>query len=364
MKLNRLVVCLFFLLIAAAPLQAQDAVSDLLGRINSLRGSLGLPGYTLNASLSAAAQSQAQWMVDTGNVSHTRPDGSTPRTRAAAAGYGSNWVSENIYMGTVATASDAWNFWLNSAIHYAGMTSSNYSEIGIGAARNATWGAAYVLVFGNPRPLQQAVPRTGSSANGAAPAPPSFVVGVDQHGNIMHEIQPGDTLGDIALIYGYTWDDIPYMLQLNGMTDADIRELEVGSVFLVPPYDGTYTPTPDTQPTEAATPLPEMTTGPVELVALPTATATPPPSPQPSPTPLHIPIATSASVPQAFISALPSPTPLMVASAGTPALVASTLNTALVVAPDGPSPWLIVGIVLQVGVLAVAAVEFIRRARR
>lgn len=347
-----------------APSQAQDVVSDLLGRVNSLRGSLGLPAYTLNGALSAAAQSQAQWMVDTGNVSHTRPDGSTPRTRAAAVGYGSNWVSENIYMGTIASANDAWNFWLNSAIHYAGMTSGNYAEIGIGSARNATWGASFVLVFGNPTPLQQVIPRTGNSGGGAAPAPPSFVVGVDQFGNIMHEIQPGDTLGDIALIYGYTWDDIPYMLQINTMSDADIRELEVGSIFLVPPYDGTYTPTPDTQ--VAVNPSPQITTTGVELVMQPSATPSPyaTATAEPSLTPVHIPIATSASVPEVFISALPSPTPLVVASAGTPVLLVNPVTASVVSTSSGPSPWLIAGLVLQVGVLIVAGIEFIRRARR
>src|SRR5690606_27731341 len=118
----------------ATTTQAQDAVSDLLGRINGLRASLGLPGYTLNSALSAAAANQAQWMAATGQISHTQADGSTPSSRAAAAGYGGSWVSENIYAGSNAGVSDAWVFWLNSPIHYRGMTNTNYQEIGIAAA--------------------------------------------------------------------------------------------------------------------------------------------------------------------------------------------------------------------------------------
>ena len=62
----------------------------------------------------------------------------------------------------------------------------------------------------------------------------------------MHEVQSGDTIGDIALIYGYTWQDIPYMLEINDMSAEDIRLLKPGSVFLVPPKDGTFTPIPPT----------------------------------------------------------------------------------------------------------------------
>jgi uncharacterized protein YkwD len=141
----------------AAPIQAQDAVSDLLARINNLRSSLGLYLYTYNTALAAAAQSQAQWMADTQNVSHTRLDGSTPQSRAVAAGYGTTAVSENIYGGTLATPDAAWEFWINSSIHYAGLTSIYYSEIGIGAA-SAPQFSAFVLVFGNPGGPAPALP--------------------------------------------------------------------------------------------------------------------------------------------------------------------------------------------------------------
>ena len=133
-------------------------------------------------------------------------------------------------------------------------------------------GNMYVLVFGNPGgpPPYVAPPSAGGSAAASGPsAPPSYVLGVDARGFIMHEIQPSDTLGDIALLYGYTWDDIPYMKDVNGL--ADHYSLQVGEVFLVPPHDGTYTPTPDDAQSAVGTP---------EAADEEQPTATPQPSPR------------------------------------------------------------------------------------
>src|SRR5579871_2276604 len=98
-------------------------VTDLLERTNRLRLSLGLPTLIWNEQLSIAAQNQAEWMASTGIVAHQRPDGSVPSQRAFEAGYpNSQWVSEIIYMGGIATVDDAWNFWLTSKVHYAELT--------------------------------------------------------------------------------------------------------------------------------------------------------------------------------------------------------------------------------------------------
>src|SRR5690606_14707184 len=257
---NKIVITLLLLLLSVAMIHAQDEVNDILSRVNNLRASVGRAPYTLNGALSAAAMSQAQWIVETGNVSHTRPDGSGPRTRALNAGYPSVQVSENVYGGSNATVNDAWTFWVNSGVHYAGLINAAYNEVGVGVAHGA-WAAAYVLAFGNsggPAPAPpQAFGESQSSSNNSAPAAPIYVVCQDEFGNITHEVQPGDTLGDIALIYGYTWDDLPAMMALNNL--SDVRDLEVGSIFLVPPKSGTFTPTP-AESTPEATPAPPTDT--------------------------------------------------------------------------------------------------------
>lgn len=390
MRYRWLILLICGCLAAAAPVRAQGEAGDLLGRINALRGSLGLPGYAMNGALSAAAQSQAQWMADTGMISHTRPDGSTPRGRALSAGYPTTEVSENIYGGSNAGVDAAWTFWINSRIHYLGLTNVRYKEVGVGVARSA-WGAAFVLVFGNPGGPEYVPPavKAGSSAAGQ----PSFVAGLDPHGNIMHEVQPGDTLGDIALIYGYTWGDIQTMLALNGLSEADVRELEIGSIFLVPSKNGTYTPTaPPESAAATVAPVVEVaavstsvpTTVPT-LELLPTATLSPT-APgiatlDTVPQALLLPtsaatvtaadgIATLDPVPQALL--LPTgpatmteaapPTGQKIADAGPQA--APVKATGVVTASSRQSPWLAIALVVQVGVLLVAGFEFVRRRSR
>jgi LysM repeat protein len=346
---------------------AQDEAGSLLTRINNLRGAKGLPAYTINGALSAAAQQQAQWIVDHGSVAHVHPDGSSPQSRAAAAGYGSPYVGENIYGGTNASTNDAWVFWINSGIHYAGLVNVHYKEIGIGAA-HGSWGAAYVLLFGDPGGPEYIPPADGSGGKQAAVRrPPAYVLGLDEHGNIKHQVQPGDTLGQIALLYGYTWDDIPAMLALNNLSAQDARNLEVGSVFLVPPKAGTYTPTPGEEiasaPTEAATRTPESaspTPGPSSTVEDLGIITTPGPAPDIGTPPGII---TVVSLPQSVAMLMPTGTATAsLVPTATPAVVQQSVSP--VIAPAGPSPWLTVALVVQVGVLLGAGFEFIRRVRR
>ena len=259
-----------FALGLALPAAGQDAASALLPRINSLRASKGLPGYALHASLTAAANNHARWMADTGEIAHYQHDGSGPRTRALNAGFPSDWISENIYRG--ASALTAWQWWLNSPVHYAGIVSPNYDKIGIGGASGAH-GNAYVLVFGNStgRLLGGSAQRESSAGASAAAGSPSYVLGLDEFGNIKHEIQPGQTIGHVLLIYGYTWDEYPYLLEINGMSEADRLNMQPGDVILVPPQAGTYTPAPATvAPTTTATAAPT-----IAPTTAPAATSTP-----------------------------------------------------------------------------------------
>lgn len=380
---------LFILFVGLAlltlPVQAQDATGDLLARINGLRASLGTHAYTVNGALNIAAQNHASWMAQTGQISHTQPDGSTPRTRAQAAGYASSWVSENIYMGTNASPATAFNWWSNSSIHYRGMTANHYYDIGIGAA-SANGQTAYVLVFGNPNTSVQVAPPIrvpesdpnnyrgeGSSlpanaGNAAvAPPPPSFIVGVDNYGNLMHEVQPGQTLGEIVLMYGYGWGDIQMVRDLNEMTEPEGRNLAVGQVLLVPPWEGTYTPTPpvgdssssaatESQVTEIPlatsdsseeTPLPEVEftivtlppSTPIPGLASPTplSTSTPVPSSTPTPVLTSTPVPPSAT-PTLTATSTPVLTSTPVPPSATPTLTTTVNATGWVAATFTPTP--------------------------
>ena len=386
-------VCLTVLIVAllavVLPAQGQDVASDLMGRINALRVGLGLHPYQLNSALTAAAQNQATWMANTGQISHTQSDGSRPVDRAVAAGYGSTWVSENIYMGTNATAASAWEWWLNSPIHYQGITSDHNYDIGIASASGSS-GTAFVLVFGNPGGAAPAA-RSNNAANSAGasgpPEQPPYVVGLDSHGNIMHEIQPDDTLGDIALIYGYTWDDLDEIRALNNLTEEQGRLLKIGEILLIPPHDGTYTPTPGDvlSPSGEVTAPPEETESVMDLGIIATPTPTPTVTPAgietlaalpewlqqtesaPIPTVSSYLVMTVTPTPTDSVPLVPTTPLLAVAAAGTPAvglIEPASVRFVVVEKDDSPSPLLIAAVGLQVVLIGIAAFEFWRRNNR
>lgn len=304
-------------------IRAQGSVSYLLSQTNRLRHEKGLPAYVIHSALTAAAHQQASWMAATGRISHTQDDGAGPRERARQAGYPTSWVSENIYMGGDPSPQSAWNFWLTSSIHYAGLVSPYYDSIGIGQSSGGGR-HAFVMVFGNSSGRR---PQADSNQPNRANQPPSYVLGIDAAGNIMHQIQPGHTLGDIALIYGYSWDDIPYMMEINNMT-SDL--LEIGSVFLVPPQDGTFTPT--------AAPTAPSATPTASYSTTPTATVSPSPS--------------SLPIRGLTVRAIPTQTLTPTARPGASA--------------DGPSPTQLVltaAAVIQVGIIAAASLALMRQLR-
>jgi len=346
--MSRILALIGLLIGLAGYAAAQDAASALLPRINNLRAAQGLPAYALHASLTAAANNHAQWMATTGEISHQQHDGSGPRTRAVNAGFPSNWVSENIYRG--ASAITAWEWWLNSPTHYAGLVSPYYDRIGIGSASGAR-GKTFVLLFGNStgRRLESSA-RTVSGGGRSAGGQPSFVLGLDEFGNIKHEVQPGQTIGHILLIYGYTWDEYPYLLEINGMSEADRLNMQPGSVILVPPQDGTFTPAPT------------ITSAAVTATAAPTAAATEGG-------------AAAATLTQAA-TAVPSPAPTTAASATRssfeiriapietePPQPLSIMEEGSAATPAGQLIVLGLAILLQLGALGGAGIGLWRRAR-
>ena len=324
---RRWFVALALTLLFGMPGKAQNVRSDLLSRVNGLRRMQGLHTYTLNSALNAAAREHANWMARTGKICHytgkychKEEDDDGPKHRALNAGYQYIRLAENIYMG--GSAADAWTWWLNSPIHFAGLISPNYHDIGIGSASNGGRNA-YVLVFGSAG--------AGRAASAAVTqGAPAYVLGLDAVGNIKHEVQPGDTIGGIALLYGYDWEHVPTLQTLNEMEESAYL-LEIGSVFLIPPADGTFTPAPASPaPADAA---PANT---------PTAedSATPKPSPSPS----------LAATPSPALRIQAMPTRSLEAAPG--ASESSRLLTPLILAA---------AIATQVGIIGAALAALMRR---
>jgi len=257
--------CVLILISLAAPppARAQDEVSWLLGQINGLRASLGLPPYALNPQLSAAATQHSQVMAAGCVISHTESNGSTPVSRAQANGYTGNFVSENIYGGGIATAANAWNFWINSPVHYAGLTHGVVNEVGIGIASGLC--NTYTLLFGHRGDVT--APPAPAANPGAGDAPPPA-----QRPYVPPPPTRTPTPTIPTLTPSATWTLTPTYTPSATHTPLS------------------PTPTPLLLPTVAA-PGQSATPTAVAQAALPTETPSPPPSPTmvpPTPTPLVV----------------------------------------------------------------------------
>jgi uncharacterized protein YkwD len=108
---------------------AQEA--EVLALINKERAKGGCGPLKLNAQLTAAAKGHAEAMGKQNFFSHTGKNGSTLRSRLAAAGYRGGAVAENIAAGG-ATPEKAVAQWMASSGHRKNILTCKYSETGIG----------------------------------------------------------------------------------------------------------------------------------------------------------------------------------------------------------------------------------------
>lgn len=261
---------------APAPVHNDSArAMELIADVNALRASHGLPPYEIDPILMAVAASQNDWRVSTGVTTHTGPDGSSPKQRAIAAGYGGGgtvFLSENIWDGTGLTPAQAVQFWTGDAPHLNTMLGANYKQVGAGAGESGgiwryTLDAGYVL-GGSYQPGQ-------APANGAIVAPAAVPVQkatAMPDGSVIHEVQPGQTLWTIAAVYGV---DLSTLRQLNKLAVGAL--IHTGDKIVVQP---SWTPTASAAPSTTSTPRPTATTTPypTQTLAPPTPTITPTPS--------------------------------------------------------------------------------------
>ncbi len=280
--------CLVLLTASVQPFPgANDAsrAAQLIAEVNALRASSGLPAYVADPILMTVAARQNDWRIAVGATTHTGPDGSTPKQRAAAAGYGGGatiFISENIVDGTGLSPSQAVQWWTGDAPHLNTMLGPNYVNVGAGAGESGgIW--RYTLMAGyvaggsyqpgqapNPQPAQPLAP----------PAAPLVKATTLPNGSLVHVVGPGQSLWTIAAIYGV---DLDTLMTLNGLTSASV--LHEGDKIIVAP---SWTPT--------TSPSPTGTTTPTQAVVSP---ATPEPSLQLSSV---TPPATAASTPVAGLA--------------------------------------------------------------
>lgn len=127
-------------------------VTAVVDAINAYRTSNGLPALKVNPALTAAAQAHSNDMACNNLFVHTGSNGSTPQTRAAAAGYSGN-VTENVYgRNPPPSAQETVTWWATDQAdlsHNRNLLSAQYSEIGAGYSFFNDFGY-YAVVFGAP----------------------------------------------------------------------------------------------------------------------------------------------------------------------------------------------------------------------
>lgn len=245
-RLLRLVACLLVvgvLVFSGRQRVMAQSAGEVLQLVNEVRANYGLAPFEYNAALAVAAQNHANWMAATGLYTHTGEGGSTPYTRATAAGYNGS-VSENIVGGTSLTPRQGVIWWQNSPVHFNTMISTRYVQAGTGYATDGNQNF-YVLVVGLPS-NQPAVSQPAANDNHAAPVivPVIQLSAPREDGSIVHTVKSGQTMWAIAARYEVSLADL-YLF--NGMNEDSV--LQPGTELTIRLPDGAPPPPTPTPPT-------------------------------------------------------------------------------------------------------------------
>ncbi len=103
--------------------------------VNQERAKLGLAPLKLNLELSKVARVKSEDMRDKNYFSHTSPTYGSPFDMMKQFGIEYMAAGENIAMGQP-TAAEVMSSWMNSPGHKANILSKNFTEIGVGVAKD------------------------------------------------------------------------------------------------------------------------------------------------------------------------------------------------------------------------------------
>jgi uncharacterized protein YkwD len=141
----------------AAPVSREQAIAgSVIEQINGLRVQRGLPPFRESAILDRAASGQSRDMATYNFFDHHNPlpGRAQPWDRAAAAGYPSRTIAENLFycQGTPdgEISGQCFQTWAESPGHRENMLDNSRSEIGVGVASSAQGETYITAVFGQP----------------------------------------------------------------------------------------------------------------------------------------------------------------------------------------------------------------------
>lgn len=219
--------------VSAKPTQVEITTpAQLMEAVNSLRVSYGLAPLPSHPILMQSAQSQADYMAATGDVTHTRPSGVTYTQQLLSLGFPlagdlslGGFRAENI-LSSYGVLN--WNGvppgWQDEA-HMNTMLSQNFTHIGAGISQA---GGNYYYVVDTAAStssgqMQSTVPDIlsgGESSSGEAAGVNQFMVPItlnvaDANGNVFHKVEYGQSLWSIAIAYGTTIKNIQALNNLG-----------------------------------------------------------------------------------------------------------------------------------------------------
>jgi uncharacterized protein YkwD len=154
---RRLTGLLFALVLVAA--DAQESAPNpsltadertILDLTNKARADNKLPPLSLNAVLTKAARAHSADMAKEGKMAHVL-NGKTPVDRLKAAGYKYSYSGENVAFGENVPVREIFDGWMKSKPHRENILREQYTEVGVGTARNDKGEVYYTQDFGTPR---------------------------------------------------------------------------------------------------------------------------------------------------------------------------------------------------------------------
>lgn len=265
-----------------AIIQAQgDSTTTVIDTINQLRSQRGLAPLLPDPALMQIAQQHSQYQASIGIWTHISADGSRPKDRAIAAGFGNGatiYISENAAYGTNMSIMEAINVHWNDPEHHNTMYGPNYKYIGAGVAYSGD--VAFYTVdtgyyVGDPAPTPEYPAVSGTPSASVFPSAVPVIVSTPlSDGTVKHIVQGGQTLWTIAAVYNIP---LEVLNQINGF-EPDTVLLPGDEVIIQPSYTPTNTPIGEPSatlpPRFSHTPSLTAPEGTPVLFTLPTAEAT------------------------------------------------------------------------------------------
>jgi uncharacterized protein YkwD len=153
MRITLAVLVLLPALAVAQPKANEFKLSEeeqgILDATNAERKAAGLPALKPNPKLAAAARGHSENMAKQSKLEHIL-DEKSPVDRVKAARYAFRMVGENVEHNAP-TPAEAVKDWMNSPGHKANILNKDFTEIGIGVAKNEKGERYWTQVFGKPR---------------------------------------------------------------------------------------------------------------------------------------------------------------------------------------------------------------------